>query len=181
VEAIYAHDSQSMFTVDNDTRYWAFAEAGSGGKPWGDPAPAGSYAILERGGRDGFYRLERLDNRFGDDETPEGRSLLRLHGPGRTIGCIEVCKADEFRKVRGILDTTAATTSAVDSKTLFGRLTGEKETLRKFGTMNVLPSGSKLNYDSKTGVVSITRTETGSRIQRSTTVCTVQKDGSCKK
>jgi RHS repeat-associated protein len=181
VEAIYAHDSQSMFIVDNDTRQWALAEAGSGGKPWGDPIPAGSYAILERAGRNGFYRLERLDSNFGDDETPEGRSLLRLHGPGRTIGCIEVCKDNEFRKARSVLDKTAITTTDVDSKSLLGRLTGGKETLRNFGTMRVLPSGSKLTYNSKTGVVAISRTETGSRIPKSTTVCTVQKDGSCTK
>lgn len=147
----------------------------------GDPIPAGSYAILERAGRNGFYRLERLDSNFGDDETPEGRSLLRLHGPGRTIGCIEVCKDNEFRKARSVLDKTAITTTDVDSKSLLGRLTGGKETLRNFGTMRVLPSGSKLTYNSKTGVVAISRTETGSRIPKSTTVCTVQKDGSCTK
>lgn len=68
----------------------------------------------------------------------------------------------------------------MDSKSILGRLMGSKESLTNFGTLDVLPTGYSLNYNAKTGVVSVTHTETGSLIPKSTKVCTVQKDGHCK-
>lgn len=179
VAGIYSNDNNSLFMVDKETRAWAFIQAESGGKPFGDAAPAGAYSILERAGRDGFYRLERQDANFGDDRTPEGRTNLRLHGPGRTIGCISVCTKPEFSAVDRMLKGTSTGTSQVNDKSVLGRITGAQETVKNFGTMNVLPSGSSLRFNSETGKVSIRSTETGSRIPKERTVCTV-KDGACK-
>ena len=173
----YSNDSGSLFMVDLETKSAAFVRAESGGKPFGDPVPAGDYLILSRAGRDGFYRLERRDSNFGDDRTPEGRSLLRLHGPGRTTGCISVCEPGPFRGIDGMLKRTSTSSTQVDDKSWRGRITGAKETLANFGTMRVLPSGVSLNV-SKSGEVSARWTETGSRIVKKETLCTI-KDGKC--
>lgn len=180
VMAIYSNESQSLFMVDRDTRQSAFVEAESGGRPFGDPVPAGSYEILERAKRQGFYRLERIDSRFGDDATPEGRSNLRLHGPGRTIGCISVCQPEGFRKIEDLLQNTKRGTAEVDSKSIFSRLTGGKETLQKFGSLQVLSSGSSLSFNPETGQVSIRTLQTGSRIPREQKICKVDTSGACR-
>ena len=36
-------------------------EAESDGKPFGEPIPLGSYDLLERAGKDDFYRLDAID------------------------------------------------------------------------------------------------------------------------
>lgn len=179
VVGIYSNDNNSLFMVDKETRAWAFVEAESGGKPFGGPTPAGVYSVLERAGRAGFYRLERQDADFGDDRTPDGRTNLRLHGPGRTIGCISVCTQSGFLEIERILKQTSTSTVQVNDKSLRGRLGGRKETLKNFGTMHVLSVGSSLRFDSSTGKVSIRWTETGSLIPKEKLVCTV-KDGACK-
>jgi RHS repeat-associated protein len=180
VVAFYSNANRAMFMVDRDTRNWAFVEAESGGKPFGAPVPSGTYSILERAGRDGFYRLESRDSKFGDDATPDGRTELRLHGPGRTIGCISVCSADGFGKVRGLLDSTSTGAESVQDKSLIGRLLGRQESLTSYGSMQVLSSGQTLKFDAKSGVVSIETSRTGSRIPDRQVICTAQKDGGCK-
>jgi uncharacterized protein RhaS with RHS repeats len=180
VVAFYANDNRSLFMVDQDSRAFAFVEAESGGKPFGAPVPSGSYSILERAGRDGFYRLESRDAKFGDDATPDGRTNLRLHGPGRTIGCVSVCTNDGFAKIRGLLDSTATGKENVQDKSILGKLLGRQETLTSYGSMQVLSSGQTLKFDAKSGAVSIETTRTGSRIPDRQVICTVQKDGGCK-
>ena len=179
VVGLYSNDTDSLFMKDSSTGAWAFVQAESGGKPFGDPIPAGYYSILERAGKASYYRLERHDSNYGDDDTPEGRDELRLHGPGRTIGCVAVCTIPETNAIDRMLKSTRTGQVKVDDKSIKGRLTGAKETLKSYGTLRVLPTGSSLRYDAKSGRVSIQWSETGSRIKRSQTVCTV-KDGSCK-
>jgi hypothetical protein len=177
---IYSNDNQSLFAVDLQSRTSAFVQAESGGKPFGDPIPEGKFAILERAGRDGFFRLESLDGSFGDDSTPGNRTKLRLHGPGRTIGCIAICSKDGLKSVDSLLKSTSTTTSKVDSKTLSARIFGGQETVKNFGKLFVLPSGSSVQFNEKTGEVSIRSTETGSRIQKSKVLCTVDEKGACR-
>ncbi len=179
VVALYSNDNRSMFIVDRQTREYAFVQAESGGKPYGEQLPSGRYSILERAGRQGFYRLEMNDSNYGDDSTPDNRSNLRLHGPGLTTGCISVCKTNEFKEVEGILNTTSTGNSEV-KKALFGIPTGRTEMLKSFGAMHVLPTGVTLKFDSKTGDVSLKITKTGTRIVESKHICTAQKDGTCK-
>ncbi|WP_308365251.1 MULTISPECIES: RHS repeat-associated core domain-containing protein [unclassified Microbulbifer] len=179
VISVYANTNNTLFMADKDTHAWALVQAESGGKPFGDPIPAGNYSILERAGRDGFYRLEGQDSNFGDDATADGRTHLRLHGPGRTLGCVSVCTNDGFKKVEKLLQSTSKSTTKVDDKSILGRLLGRQESLTNFGSMQVLPSGFSLNFDAPTGQISISRTQTGSRIPRKTVICSVREDGGC--
>jgi hypothetical protein len=150
-------------------------------------ANSSEYAILERGGRSGFYRLERKDDRFGDDTTPEGRTQLRLHHPGRTIGCIAACDAEGWGRLEGLLKATATSTATVEagSETMrsLREMTGrpqKTESVTQFGRLRVLPSGAELTYDDKTGSVDVKFTVTGSRIPRKAHVCTADpKTGRC--
>ena len=180
VLAVYSNDSRALFALDLQTRSYAFVTAESGGKPFGEPTPPGVYAILERAGRDAFYRLERRDRRFGDDATPEGRTNLRLHGPGRTYGCISICSQDGMAEVDRLLKSTSTAISRVQSKTLYARLFGGPETLTNFGHMHVLPVGSSLHFNKNSGEVSIQWTETGSRIPKSRVLCIASEEsGTC--
>lgn len=176
--ALYSSDSHALFAMDIDTRSAVFASAESGGKPWGDPIPAGEYSILTRGGRDGFYRLERRDSNFGDDETPEGRTSLRLHGPGRTLGCVEVCEPDKFATVHNLIKKTETYSTPVNDNSVVGRIAGRKETVANFGRLTALPSGVSMNINTKTGEVSLGWKATGSNITQHRSVCTL-KDGAC--
>ena len=179
VAGIYDLTNELLFLVDKDTRAWALVQGASGGKPYGDPIPSGKYDILERAGRDGFYRLERRDDSYGNDESG-GRTNFRLHGPGRTMGCIEVCMSDGFKHVRSLLENTSKTKAEVDSQSVGGRLMGLSESLKKFGSIGVLPSGYSLGFNQKTNSVVMRYTETGSRIVKQQKICTVSKDGTCK-
>jgi hypothetical protein len=96
------------------------------------------------------------------------------------VGCVEVCTTDGFKQVRGLLNNTSTTKSKVDSKSLGDRVRGRSETLTKFGSLGVLPSGYSLGFNHKTDSVVMKYTETGSRIVKERTICTVSKDGSCK-
>jgi RHS repeat-associated protein len=79
----------------------------SGGKPYGDPIPVGSYDILIREGREGFFRLEPLDNYYGNDKHDEtGRTHFRLHHPGRTVGCIAATDAKNWSDIEQLINTT---------------------------------------------------------------------------
>jgi len=178
VLALYSNESRALFAMDIVTRAAVFASAESGGKPWGDPIPAGEYSILTRRGRDGFYRLERRDSNFGDDETPEGRTNLRLHGPGRTLGCVEVCEPDKFAAVDNLIRKTETSSTPVNDNSIVGRIAGRKETVANFGRLTALPSGVSLNMNMKSGEVSLSWRVTGSKITQYKTVCNL-KDGAC--
>jgi hypothetical protein len=181
VKAIYSHTSESLLVYDEDTRQAAFVQAISGGRPEGDPIAPGQYSILENAGRDRNYRLEGQDGRFGDDEY-HGRTLSRLHGLGRgvNVGCISVCTEPDMARVNQVLGSTRTTTATVESKSrmagLFGR--SRTENVRNYGTLRVLSPGVSLNYDRKTGIVSVSVTDIRSRIPIVSKVCTF-KDGVC--
>ena len=121
---------------------------------------------MDRAGKTNDYRLESEDSDFGDDRTPDGRTNLRLHHPGLgiTVGCISVCTEKEWDSVGKIIGNTATGSRDVDSKSLLGRIFGSKESLKEFGSLNVLPAGASLSFDAKTGVVSLSVMQTGSRI-----------------
>jgi RHS repeat-associated protein len=180
VVGVYSNDGGTLFMVDESTRAWNLVQAESGGKPFGDAIPSGTYSILERAGREGFYRLESRDSKFGDDSTSDGRTNLRLHGPGRTIGCISVCTNDGFGKIKDMLNSTSTGKESVDDKSFLGQLLGRKESLTSYGSMQVLSSGQTLKFDAKSGNVSVETMRTGSRIPDRQVLCTVQKDGGCK-
>jgi RHS repeat-associated protein len=182
VSAIYSVTSESLFVYDQDTRQAAVVQAISGGRPSGDPTPPGWYSILDNAGRDQNYRLEGQDSTFGNDQY-EGRDRLRLHGLGRgiNIGCISVCKNRDMARVNQILGGTRTKTATVDSKTRMAGLLGHPRTenIRNYGTLHVLSPGVRLNYDPKTGNVTVSVDRTGSRLPMEAKVCTY-KDGVCR-
>jgi RHS repeat-associated protein len=114
----------------------------SGSGPDDQIAP-GRYAVLDRGGKDGF-RLEAIDSVFGDDMNGSGQSLLRLHGPGRSIGCVTACDTSNWNQVKNLIGSTAPReitvntykTFAIGGHLLFRWRTGT-ETLKYYGILEV--------------------------------------------
>jgi RHS repeat-associated protein len=178
--AIYSHHQRLLFVYDAENRQAALVAANSSMTDGSrGPTPPGTYAILERRGLDHYYRLERSDNNFGDDRTPEGREGLRMHGLGRgiNVGCISILREADARRVWSILDHTRTTTSQVNRGGI-GAILGMKENVRNFGTLRVIGRDVQLNYNQKTGTVSWEeKSVTGTRLSR--TICTFGKDGKC--
>lgn len=104
--ATFNRKSGQLYVRDADTgkeaRGLFFSGTGSS-----DQIPAGDYAILQRGDKDGF-RLEPYDSVFGNDKHDgTGQSLLRLHGPGRSNGCVTACDASGWAQVKALITNTA--------------------------------------------------------------------------
>jgi filamentous hemagglutinin family protein len=79
--------------------------------------PSGKYAILQRGKKDGF-RLEVYDSTFGDDKVnTTGQSLLRLHGPGASYGCVTACDASNWATVDSFIRNTSTGEEKVNTYT----------------------------------------------------------------
>lgn len=91
----------------------------SGLHPWQHKAiPDGNYAILEHP-KDGFFRLEPIDDVWGDDKhEPTGRTEFRLHYHGGSSGCITAKNPDnkEWDQIKAALDSTQTKTAWVKSK-----------------------------------------------------------------
>ena len=110
-----------------------------------DQIPTGDYAILQRGDKDGF-RLEPYDSIFGDDKhNGTGQSLLRLHGPGRSNGCVTACDATGWAEVKALVQNTSTSLVTVQrywSLTLPGgyllmRIPTGTEQLKYYGRLKV--------------------------------------------
>lgn len=83
--------------------------AQSGGKPYGDPVPDGTYTIYGTP-REDFFRLDPQDENPNDDmNQPNGRWGIRLHKPGQTVGCIAAIDAEQWGKVKPFLLSTRTT------------------------------------------------------------------------
>jgi RHS repeat-associated protein len=82
VTATYNHKTGEVSVIDKQTGQAASGKFFSGGEDW-QPLPNGDYDILSHGGRDNFFRLEPIDNKYGDDQhNASGRDFFRLHKPG---------------------------------------------------------------------------------------------------
>ena len=112
-----------------------------------DQIPSGNYAILEGTTVNGEprFRLEPYDAVWGDDtHNASGRSLFRLHGPGRSTGCITACDASNWGVVRDLIrDTSTSSVNVQQSKNfapggarLFSVPVGT-ERLKYYGTLRV--------------------------------------------
>jgi hypothetical protein len=111
VQAAYDQATGILTVQDESTGANVSILAESGGKPWGDSIPNGTYEILARDGRPGFYRLDSLDANPGDDvDQRTGRSHFRLHHPGRTIGCIAAQTQEGWDQVQTLIDNTNTST-----------------------------------------------------------------------
>lgn len=126
----------TLHDVENGTSISGQFE--SGGKPFGDPIPAGQYDIVARAGRDGFFRLEPLDSNYGDDtDDRSGRNHFRLHHPGRTIGCIAAQDEKNWNNIEDFIRSTLS--DAVTVPSMSRKPWGPKtETLQRFGRIVVI-------------------------------------------
>ena len=77
----------------------------------GNAIEPGVYDILE--GAHGKYRLEPVDSHYGDDATDDGHDFYRLHGPGRSWGCITACSTADWKGVHDLLNKTITGTREV--------------------------------------------------------------------
>ncbi len=81
---------------------------------WGGAIAPGTYAILAGNRKTDNFRLEALDANFGDDTVDAtGQSLLRLHGPGGSAGCITALDSNEWGQARQLISRHNAGTAEV--------------------------------------------------------------------
>ena len=177
VDAVFYQDAGLVIATDSFTGETRYASAFSGGGLMGAPIPAGNYAILA-GKDDNHYRLERYDNHFGDDATPEGRSLLRFHPHGSiSLGCITCHPGKGGDGIGTMLEGTTKSKSTVEYHG-YNPFHGRTESLTNFGTMRVVEH-SNYHFNQKTHEVTRTVMQLGSRIPREKHVCSVGSDGKC--
>ena len=143
VSARFIRSSGLLSVRDTETNQEASGQffSGTGAD---DQIPAGRYAILQRGNKAGF-RLEPYDSQFGDDiHNGTNQSLLRLHGPGRSIGCITACDASNWHPIKNLIRSTINTNITVNkyyslekSGLLFFRFKTGSETIKHYGDLEV--------------------------------------------
>jgi RHS repeat-associated protein len=137
VDVTYDGSTGKLSVLDWTTGRSFETRAESGGKPFGDPIPVGEYDILERSGRSGFFRLDPVDiTPRNDIHEPSGRDHFRLHHPGRTIGCIAVCDAADWRIVEDIIRNTSTETVS-DMFHPFWKVWWEPTPITRFGRLTV--------------------------------------------
>jgi RHS repeat-associated protein len=133
----YVQRTGQLTCTDTKTGRQVKTSAESGGKPFGDPIPPGPYEILERQGRDDFFRLDAVDKKPRDDvHEPSGRDHFRLHKPGRTIGCIAVKQPDDWQTLKRLLNDTDNTT-VPDNYHPWWKIWYQPVPIKKFGTLTV--------------------------------------------
>ena len=138
----------TITVVDEDKKLEKTAKITSGGKPYGDPIPEGDYTVLHFP-NEGFFRLEAMDESYGDDvasfDKDNERSQLRLHwrGRGHTMGCVSVDDDNDWQEINSIIKGTDTEMDNVDTKSkldmflsLFGIGEGKEEIIN-YGTMKV--------------------------------------------
>ena len=112
----YNRASGQLTVIDLETGQRVTIQAESGGKPFGDPIPSGTYDILERQGRSDFYRLDKHDaTPYDDVDDVTGRTHFRLHRPGRTIGCIAAKEEKAWKLVDELIKKTQRTEMVPDN------------------------------------------------------------------
>jgi hypothetical protein len=92
--------ARGFFTITN-YKDRVMATFVSGGIPVGRNIIPWLYDILQKTPR-GFYRLEPIDNNYGDDRLEGTRqSLVRLHwyGSGNTTGCISIINDKDWKAI----------------------------------------------------------------------------------
>ena len=148
VNATYDKSTGKLTVTDNTSGQTVTADVESGGKPYGQPIPDGSYDILdpvrkdpENNGED-FYRLEPKDENYGDDKDEKtNRNNFRLHRPGRTVGCIACKNRKEWEEIQKILTKTQKTPIFVKSKSKRPFRKNKPEPNHRRGTLDVVNGG----------------------------------------
>ncbi|WP_413661863.1 RHS repeat-associated core domain-containing protein [Metapseudomonas otitidis] len=149
VSGHYQKSTGEVFLYDSDTKQMVSGTFESGGKPYGDPAPDGTYTIYETP-RDDFFRLDPQDETPNDDiNQANGRWGIRLHKPGRTVGCIAATDAEQWGKIKPFLLSTKTTPgiegSSIKTVPILNRAGlniiygSTPDTLVRYGTLYVIP------------------------------------------
>jgi hypothetical protein len=132
--------------VSGITEYGKF-KTNTEGYFWNEEIAPGDYAILQRGGKDGF-RLEAYDQQFGDDKVGDKgvfpQSELRLHGPSddgssRSRGCVTDPDKQNWERIQGLIKEHAHGEVDVDTKPGVTRYYDQvyTERLPYYGTLHV--------------------------------------------
>ena len=138
VQAIYNKNSGQLTVTDLDTGQTVTINVESGGKPFGDPIPNGTYDILEQQRKPDEFRLDKEDGTPYDDiDDATGRSHFRLHHPGRTIGCIAAKDWNGWNSVFNIISKTKTTLVPDNFKPWWKFWPSQPSYLRDFGTLLV--------------------------------------------
>jgi len=138
VTATYNKGSGQLTVTDSDTGQTVTINAESGGKPFGDPIPNGTYDILEQQRKPDEFRLDKEDGTpFDDIDDVTGRSHFRLHHPGRTIGCIAAIDWNSWNGVFNIISKTKTTLVPDNFKPWWKFWPSQSGYLRDFGTLVV--------------------------------------------
>jgi RHS repeat-associated protein len=138
VTATYNKSSGQLTVTDSDTGQTVTAGVESGGKPFGDPIPNGTYDILEQQRKPDEFRLDKEDSTPYDDiDDATGRSHFRLHHPGRTIGCIAAKDWTGWNGVFNIISNTRTTMVPDNFRPWWKFWPSQPSYLRDFGTLVV--------------------------------------------
>jgi len=125
VRATYDYTTGVISVVDLDTGEFTFGTAFSGesGRPGTrretDGIPLGAYDILRHAADPNQYRLEPLDQPYGDDLLNSlGRGTFRLHSGSVSLGCITVRKtqAAAWKRVDELIRRTTGGFVEIPSK-----------------------------------------------------------------
>ena len=138
VKGRYDRETGELVVKDVDTGIKIRTTAESGGKPWGDPIEPGTYEILDQARNPDFFRLDPVDAQPRNDvHELTGRTNFRLHGPGRTIGCIACTNRQQWIQLRSLIDSTSTVTVPDKGAPWWRQILTGQEPIRKFGTLKV--------------------------------------------
>jgi hypothetical protein len=72
------------------------------------------------------FRLEPRDSRYGDDRYDKnGQTNTRLHGPGKSLGCMTACDGIDWQLAKSlIVNTTTDLVTVHKIKDPIGKFTG---------------------------------------------------------
>ncbi len=146
VYIVFNRSTGTVIVTDRDTNTVLIYCGESGGRPWGDPIPLGSYEILERAGRAEYFRLDAMDSDWRNDvHEPTGRDRFRLHGPGMTVGCISATGncATCWSQAATLIENTSTINVEVESHRRFDSIRGPAiETIKRYGVLEVIETSS---------------------------------------
>ncbi len=139
VKGKFNRDTGELVVKDVDTGIKIRTTAESGGKPWGDPIEPGTYEILDQARNPDFFRLDAADSYPRNDiHDGTGRTNFRLHGPGRTIGCIACKNQQQWNQLRVLIENTSTITVPENRAVPWWRqILTNSPTIKKFGTLKV--------------------------------------------
>jgi len=144
IEGFYEQSTGHLFLYDYDSGAMISGTFESGGKPFGDPAPQGMYAMLNTR-RDDFFRLDPFDaHPYDDINQSNNRTSIRLHKPGLTMGCIAATESDNWEKIKSFIRNTktkkyVSGTSLITIPKLDIVIGNKPDSFTEYGILHVVP------------------------------------------